>query len=1114
MLHKLGQPTIAVVLHLTKENFWPLICNGLKKIPQPMQLFVSATSEHPLKIKSEIQDDFPNVKFFEFDHPGRDISAFLSLLKIISLYDYDLILKLHTGDSEKYSDLPNDLWLKNIISGLLPIGRVELIIKYFHDNPSIGMAGPHSQLWPLLKLLYNQKTIDFWNKLTANRSSTDFPIEKTFFAGAMFWARGSIFKNFKQLDINSEDFALELNDLHGNAADAIERYLPLLAHDVELKLGSFDFSDFSLWASNRYFTDTQVLKFKSFFQSSTYIPHILILIKYNGSKKDGTDSPAYKSVQNATILGLPISIKIIQNNTNNTTTIINEAINNNNFSWLLILDSEDEITRTGLAIVIAEIIRQPKAKLFYTDKLIKSSNGSLETAFLPNYDFDLATSFPWLLSNHFIFSRNLILYYGGFNTEFINYYELYFILNLKNINFKSEIAHISEPLIITNEPNILENETEELRVIQQSIQNLGYKNAKVDTLIPRIYKIDYGHSNLPLVSIVIANTNLQSTQNFLESLLANTNYNNYEILIIDNNSKDEDSLLWFSGLSQIDTARFRIIFNVGPTNLASMYNLGATHALGINLLFINSSIKLIESSWLNAMINHSQRSDVGIVGCKILKDNFSIHHAGYITCMTEGMESVSLDESNESSGNLQRLHIVQSYSAISFTCGMIRKSAFDSIGGFNSLIKNELKRDIDLCLRITKLGLKVVWTPHSIVQLTNINHLNELTSDHIKSSNIDRVQRDLFLKEWLPSISIDLAYNKNFSVVSKSFTVDSEINLSWRPLTWRPDPVILAHPSDDTGCGQYRIMKPLQALTKLGLVDSIVSFRHLTPVELERIQPDSIIFQRPLSRDFLDYMNHSKVFSKAFKIYEIDDLITNIPIKNYFKSQHPKDTIKLLREGISYVDRLIVSTPGLADAYSGWHKDIKILELKLPLIWWGNLNINRTEHKKIRVGWAGGSSHLGDLELISDVVKELAKEVDWIFLGMCPDKLRPFVKEFHSGVPIHMYPQKLASLNLDLAVAPLENNQFNDCKSNLRLLEYGACGFPVICSNSRAYTESNLSVHIVKNKYKDWLDAIRQHISDLENSKLIGLKLQQEVHSNWMLENDGLNSFLSTWTKL
>jgi glycosyltransferase involved in cell wall biosynthesis len=221
--------------------------------------------------------------------------------------------------------------------------------------------------------------------------------------------------------------------------------------------------------------------------------------------------------------------------------------------------------------------------------------------------------------------------------------------------------------------------------------------------------------------------------------------------------------------------------------------------------------------------------------------------------------------------------------------------------------------------------------------------------------------------------------------------------------------------------------------------------------------------------------------------------------------------IQKIRSGISLADKLIVSTPGLAEAFNGWHQYIQVLELKLPPDWWLNLEIIKTDHKKPRVGWAGGSSHLGDLELIFDVVKNLANEVDWVFFGMCPEQLRPYIKELHYGVDIDSYPQKLASLNLDLALAPLENNHFNDCKSNLRLLEYGACGYPVVCSNTRSYVESNLSVCIVKNRYKDWVEAIRNHANDLKSSLLLGEQLKKEVQLNWMLRDSSLKSWKESW---
>jgi len=225
----------------------------------------------------------------------------------------------------------------------------------------------------------------------------------------------------------------------------------------------------------------------------------------------------------------------------------------------------------------------------------------------------------------------------------------------------------------------------------------------------------------------------------------------------------------------------------------------------------------------------------------------------------------------------------------------------------------------------------------------------------------------------------------------------------------------------------------------------------------------------------------------------------------------PKDILKSLRRGFSLVDRLVVSTEALAEAYAGMHHDIRVVENRLPLDWWQGLSGKRRAGSRPRVGWAGGISHTGDLELIADVVKELAGEVEWVFFGMCPDRLRPYISEFHPGMQIESYPAALARLNLDLALAPVEQNLFNDCKSNLRLLEYGACGFPVICSDVRCYQGDELPVTRVKNRFKDWVDAIRAHINDLDATARLGDELRTAVVSGWMLEGEHLEAWRKAW---
>ena len=163
------------------------------------------------------------------------------------------------------------------------------------------------------------------------------------------------------------------------------------------------------------------------------------------------------------------------------------------------------------------------------------------------------------------------------------------------------------------------------------------------------------------------------------------------------------------------------------------------------------------------------------------------------------------------------------------------------------------------------------------------------------------------------------------------------------------------------------------------------------------------------------------------------------------------------------------------------------------------------------MGWAGAQQHKGDLALIVEVVKQTAAEVDWVFFGMCPDELRSYVSEFHEFVlSFNDYPTKLASLNLDLAVAPLEVHAFNEAKSNLRLLEYGLLGWPVICTDIFPYQDA--PVTRVQNETAAWVAAIRERVNDLDASEKEGQGLGKWVRDNFMLE-DHLDQWFSALTR-
>jgi glycosyltransferase involved in cell wall biosynthesis len=155
----------------------------------------------------------------------------------------------------------------------------------------------------------------------------------------------------------------------------------------------------------------------------------------------------------------------------------------------------------------------------------------------------------------------------------------------------------------------------------------------------------------------------------------------------------------------------------------------------------------------------------------------------------------------------------------------------------------------------------------------------------------------------------------------------------------------------------------------------------------------------------------------------------------------------------------------------------------------------------LRVGWAGAQQHAGDLRLLRDVVAATRHEVDWVFLGMVPEGLDSRAIEFHNHVPFADYPAKLASLDLDLAVAPLEQHPFNEAKSNLRLLEYGALGWPVLCTDIFPYRTDDPPVVRLANDAGKWIAAIRERAADPDALAREGDAQRAWVKKHYLLEN-------------
>ena len=791
---------------------------------------------------------------------------------------------------------------------------------------------------------------------------------------------------------------------------------------------------------------------------------------------------------------------------------INQMLAQADCDWVMMVEAGDEFIASGLMMVALELIASPGCRAIYGDEMLRLADGSLGPMFRPGFNLDLLLSFPASMARHWLFRRDAFVELDGFAQRYSAAIEFDLILRLVESGGMQDLGHVSEPLLITQAPALLDN-PDERASIARHLAVRDYPQAHVGSDLPGRYHISYGHQQQPLVSILIPTKDqLPMLQRCVESVLEHTRYEHYEILIIDNNSETPEALAWLAGVEAMAEEKVRVIRYPQPFNFSAINNMAARAARGDYLVLLNNDTAAIRNDWLDELLNHAQRPEVGIVGAKLLYPDGRIQHAGVVLGLCGPAEHPFIGEPMDAPGYMQRLQVDQNYSAVTAACLMIRKSVYLDVGGMDEEQFKVSYNDIDLCLKTREVGYLTVWTPHAVLMHeggVSQTKVDKQTSDAKHKRFV--AEQDAMYAKWLPLLARDPAYNSNLSLVEPGGFKLADNKLSWRPLdAWRPLPTVLAHPADRDGCGQYRVIQPFNALQQQGFIEGALSFGMLSVVDLERYDPDVVLLQRQIGDERLEAMRRMQAFSRAFKVYELDDYLPNLPMKSAYRAQMPQDILRSLRRGISYVDRFVVSTEAMAEAFQDFHPDIRVIENRLDPRQWHGLTSQRRCSSKPRVGWAGGAGHSGDLEMLADVVKALASEVEWVFFGMCPDKLRPFIHELHPGVPIEQYPAVLAGLNLDLALAPVEQNLFNECKSNLRLLEYGACGFPVICSDVRCYQDV-LPVTRVKNRFKDWMDAIRLHLADLDATARMGDELRAAVRNEWMLEGKNLEAWRKSW---
>ncbi len=785
--------------------------------------------------------------------------------------------------------------------------------------------------------------------------------------------------------------------------------------------------------------------------------------------------------------------------------LANEAITKSPAEWCGVVRAGDSLANQALLMFAEFVHAHPECRVIYCDEDVIDGDAKYSSPRLKP-DFDIEQ----LRCNGYIGSlimarRKLWQTVGGWRPLPRGVDELDAALRLCEACSTGEFGHLpgiyfhrdsTDPALIVDTPK-----RQEFRrlVVQEHLARLATPAIVENGLVAGHVRVRYSLERPPLISILIP-TRDQATllESCLNSLVELNEYPNFEILLIDNGSEDVVARAYLDGIAQLGNEQIRVLPYKDSFNLAAIFNFGASQAKGDLLLLLHDDIATVHPDWLSNMAAFCLQAGVGAVGSRLLQKDGTLQQ-GWLPPIKAGITAAPFVGWPLDAADSQKLlNSDQETTAVSNACMLIRKDAFVQVGGMDAVAFPTALSDIDFCLKLRTAGYRILWTPYATL-------LHD-SDDSLKGNKDDN---NALLAKWGKAMVEDPFCNPYLAIGGDAYQMETEQSFLPDIITWHPLPNVYAMSSDFDGAGHYRVIQPTQGATEGALVRGRVGRGYPIPALIEKLDIDVIFSQRQVEDLQLRNLARYRKLLRCRIVIDIDDLITNVPDKNIHKKTLLKDMKGRMRQLAAVAHRFTVSTEPLAEDFRQYHDDVRVVPNSLMRHQWAGLTSQRRTSRKMRVGWAGGVSHQGDLEIIRDVVRDLSGEVEWVFMGMCLKELAPHIKEFHEGAVFSAYPAKLASLNLDLAIAPLEINRFNECKSHLRLLEYGILGIPVIATDIHPY-RGGFPVSRVKNKHKDWVRAIRDHVNNPDETYRRGDQLKQYILDNWMLDQH-LAEWVDAW---
>ena len=448
-------------------------------------------------------------------------------------------------------------------------------------------------------------------------------------------------------------------------------------------------------------------------------------------------------------------------------------------AYIAFADHDDELTPHALFECVKALNKDRKIRLIYSDEDKMSMDGHkfFQPHFKPDYNPDLLCTVNYIC-HLFVVQREILDQVGTFRKEFDGAQDYDFIFRCVEAVDPSEIYHVTKILYHwrCHEDSTAENPESKTyafeagkRAIEEHYHRTGIKAEVYQGEFLGLYRTRFLRYHDPLISIIIPNKDhIEDLKRCMDSIDQKSSYKNYEYIIVENNSTDEKTFQYYKDL-EAENPKAHVVYWDKEFNYSAINNYGATFAKGEYILLLNNDTEIINETCLEELLGYCMRSDVGAVGARMYYEDDTIQHAGVVIGFGGIAGHCFVLQPRGTTGYCHRIICAQDYSAVTAACMLVKKSAFDEVGGLTEELAVAFN-DIDFCMKLREAGYLIVYNPYAeLYHYESKSRGLEDTPEKVARFN---KEMQIFERRW-PDIlrNGDPYYNPNLTLKSQDFSL-------------------------------------------------------------------------------------------------------------------------------------------------------------------------------------------------------------------------------------------------------------------------------------------------------------------------------------------------------